>query len=115
MLGHWYSLQLAHKQQRTILVIDGDRVRRAVSFLVIRHHHWNVERLETLPRQGDAYIPAGNASVDRWRQLINTPCVLNDPRHCLGRAFACRHEDVAFVFSGFVIHHYDGFPVCECS
>lgn len=79
----------------------------------MRDHHRNVEFFEALFRKRYADISAVNTSDKRIRYPAGGPGVFDDPSHCLGRAFARRHDDIALVFSGLVVHDHNWFPARE--
>lgn len=50
--------------ERTVLVVDRDCVCGPVALLVLRDHHRDGERFETIARQGDADVPTASTTSD---------------------------------------------------
>ena len=52
------------KGERTVLVVDRDGVCGPVALLILRDHHRDGERLETIARQRDADVPTASTTSD---------------------------------------------------
>jgi hypothetical protein len=52
------------KGERTVFVVDRDGVRGPVAVLVLRDHHGDGERLETIARQRDADVSTASTTSD---------------------------------------------------
>ena len=103
-----------------MFIIDSNSVRRAVSILVKRDHHWNSELLKALFGKGNADITTKIACQPVPLEAVGllickVPGVLDNPSHGLRCALARGHDDITFVFSAFVVHDYDRFPACKGS